>query len=500
MRDDITPLSSEDPESGRFSRERPPWLKGKKRREEIGERREEKRREEGKREEREGKAEEQDKKPKKRSATKERADTKEDAGKKEKKPLSAKEKQAEERAKKAEQRYRREQLKEKEKSTRRGDLVFFWVVVSLLIIGSILIGSYLYLRQRANQPVTEEPTSKAEEQLEESIVGENNYFLFLSATDERATIYKDYLVAREREAILSFSPPPTMADLDADWDNDHRYAFIDNKGVEIYNSENKSKSVLAPNQGDREYFQVKFSANNEIATLYRKNNLSYLELYSSSLRKIGRERPVTSFNWTKRGESSYVLVDHQKKQYQFQIFNSQDQKYQSYFSDYFGFLRYPIIYQFSPQEDKIAFLLRDNQSNESKVILAIGSVTEKRISKIAELLYLENTVEDSEIARPTLVWDQKEDFIYASLNNRIFKVDLITNEAEELNLGFYGTGQLLSPDRKELYIRKSNDNNSSQEINRPESVVVYNLSKKEVVYSSPLSQIVKFIAYHYLIN
>ena len=463
MKDDITPLSSEDPESGRFSRERPPWFEKKKKRK---------------------KKEEQKPVPKKSSQKEEKED----------RALSPKEQQAEERAKKAEQRYRREQLEKEEKSTRRGDLVFFWVVISLLIIGSILAGSYLYLKQRANQPVAEEPVP-TEEQPEEAVTGEANYFLFLSATDERAIIYKDYLVAREREVVLSFSPPPTMSDLDADWDNAHRYAFIDNKGVEIYNSEKKSKSILAPNQGDREYYQVRFSPNKEIATLFRKNNRSYLEIYSSSFRKVGTKKLVTGFSWTKEGESSYTLIDHQKKQYQFQIHNSQEGKYQQYFSDYFGSLRYPVAYQFSPQEDKVAFLLRDNQSSKSKVILAIGSLAEKRISKITELLYLESTVEDSEIVRPTLVWDQKEDFIYASLNNRIFKVDLTTNEAEELDLDFYGTAQFLSPDRKELYVRKSNDSNG--EINRPESVVIYDLTQKKVVYSSPLSEIVEFIAYHY---
>ncbi len=458
MKDDITPIPSEkDP--GGANRLRPPFLVKREKKKKP--------------------------KPKKIKSKPKRAKP----AKKRKPKIS----EAEKRVSKAKQRYRREKLKEQEYKNRRGDLVFFWVMISFLIIGSVLAAGYYYLTKKRQLPVIEAPIEETAE-IAEAPTGQTDYFLFLSATEDRAAIYKDYLGTQQRETIVSFTPPAEVSDIDGDWDKDHCYGFIDQKGVEIYNADKKSKSILAPNQGDREYFKVKFAKSGNIATLYRKNNQVFLEIYSSSLSQIGSKRRVTDFDWTKKSLGSFILVNRGKDQYQFSLYRQKEERFVQFFTDYFGPTRYPIAFAFSPKEDNVAFLLRDEEGNQPKVVLGIGNIAREQISKVAELLYLEAGVEDSEITNPTLIWDKKEDFIYASLNNRIFKVDITANEAKELSLGFHGTAQFLSPDRTELYIRKADESTTT---NQPESAVIYNFSQKKVTFSSPISQIVKFIGSQY---
>jgi len=393
----------------------------------------------------------------------------------------------------AQKRYRRERLKAQERMNRRGDLVFLWFLISLVTIGSVLVTGYYYLIKKQGQSQPQEAAPETSPTTPEPIAGQSDYFLFLSTNEDRGAIYQDFYGTQEKKTIVSYTPPAEVNDSDADWNQDHLYAFIDTKGVEVYNSKNNTKNLLAPNRGDREYFKVRFAQDGRIITLYRKNEKTILEIYSSALKKI-KSFPATDFNWTAPNLSSYILINKKEDQYQFWLYSQKKKRFLEYFSPYFGTGRYPISYSFSPDKKSVAFLVRDGQGSKEKIILSIGDLARKELSKVSELLYLESGVEDSQLINPTIVWDRKEDFIFASINNRIFKIDLTSDEAEELILGFNGTAQHLSPDRKYLYIRKADQSNT---INQPESVVIYDLGDKKVIYSSPLSQVVKFIGYRY---
>jgi hypothetical protein len=396
---------------------------------------------------------------------------------------------------------RRNQLENLDKQNNRRDLTFLWALIIIVIFGSLAVLAYQVFFTGQSKPAETNSQQVENEENENSqelsiLSDELNYY-YLAGDEDNVKIYQENIARASSEEILSFNPPPTIKDLDASWDNSHRFAYIDDEGVQIYNADKDTTFLLAPNRGKREYYKVVFANDDKIATLYKINNESYLEIYSSSLRLINKKIPANDFGWTKENLLSYMTVDHDNKNYQFKIYDSDKKDYQDYFKPFFSKQRYPLTFKNSKISDRTAFLLRDKEAKQSKIILSIGEHASNQLTKIGELLYLDNSVEDERILNPTIVWDKKEDHLYISINNQMFKVNLSTNEAEELDLGFSGTIQAISEDNKYLYIKKDE---SEDNIEKPESAVVYNLSEGKIENSSSLAQYVDFLNYNYWSN
>ncbi len=374
----------------------------------------------------------------------------------------------------------------------RPDLMYLWLIISLIVVGSALVVGYYSITSKNKVESTQKQTESEKEEKtdQEPIASSNNYFYYLSANSDRAKVYKDWIETGTNEEILAFDPPADINNTDVSWDHDHSFAFIDDKGVETYNLNTEKKSILAPNRGVREYDKVQYAKDGKVACSYTKGEKKYLEIYSTSLRKIDKTRQITDFNWTNGGDMSYILVDKDESEYKFMAYNPDKGKFESYFEDYFGSTRYPISYNFYQDDQKVGFLLRDDNGSRSKIILSLGDTKTKKMSKITELLYFDSQVTDSSLKNPTVTWSDREDYLYASINNRIFKTNLTTGKAEELAFDFSGTVELINSSESNLYIRKISQDN---EIKTPQSLTIYNLKQEQVVYNSSLNQIVKFI-------
>jgi hypothetical protein len=397
---------------------------------------------------------------------------------------------------------RRAQLKAQEKLNHRPDLTFFWGLISLVVVGSLVVlGYYVFSNnQQAGEDknlkqVTKEEPTQSENQI--ALKGETYYYL--TGNDEQINLVKGHQgVENQQTTITNFIPPADLDKVSASWDGGHKFVFVSSKGVELYNHDKETTSLLAPNRGDREYYYVNFSTDEKIACLYSKLEDSYLEVYSSSLKLLNKKIPADQIGWTDKNQLSYLNIDKEKEVYEFKIYNEKEKEYVSYFDKYIGKSRYPIAFSNSKTSAKTAFLLRDSSGAKSALILSIGDHNTKKLNKISELLYLNSEIEDSSIVRPTIVWDKKEDFLYVSINNQNYKVDTVSGETEELDLDIEGTIEAISQDNKYLYIRKANQENG--EFEKPESVIIYDQGTKEISEQSGLAQICKYLNYNYWNN
>jgi len=398
---------------------------------------------------------------------------------------------------------RRERLEAQEKLNHRPDLNFFWGLITLVVIGSFIILGYLVFysdqiitNKNEQETITQKEDSETKER---QLTYQDNFYYYISGDDEKVEIIKDFQEVKDQQTtIIEFTPPTDIEKISASWDQDHKFAFVSDKGVEVYNQEKDTRSILAPNRGNREYYYVSFSNDEKIACLYSKLDNNYLEIYSSSLKLLNKRIPANQIGWTNSNQLSYLYTNPEDNDYQFKIYNGEKEKYLKYFNNYIGKSRYPITFTNSKTSSQTAFLLRDNSGAKSSIILSIGDQKTNKLTKITELLYLDKELEDENIIRPTVIWDKKEDYLYVSVNNQMFKVNITTAETEELNPGFEGTISAISDDSKYLYIRK--DNHESSQIEKPEAIIIYDQGENKIVEQSGLAQINKYLNYNYWFN
>ncbi len=396
---------------------------------------------------------------------------------------------------------RRKRVEAQEKLNHRPDLLVFWVFISLVIIGSLVVlGYYTFYQSSQNTSQINEQETKDDtaQELEEAQIADS-FFYYLAGDDQEIKLIKDYQgPSSQQEIVARFIPPSDLNNLSGSWDGGHKFAFTDNEGVQIYNSNQETKSMLAPSRGEREYYYVEFSDDEKITCLYKQNGNHFLEIYSSALKLLNKKISAQQVDWTSDNRLSYLNVDREEDQYLFMIYSSNKNKYLPYFENYFGKSRYPLKFANSKNSSKTAFLLRDNSGSKSSIVLSIGDSKDDKLVKVAELLYLDRETKDNQIIDPSIVWDSKEDYIYASINNQIFKVEISTGEIEELDLDLDGTVKAISNDSKILYIKKGNGQND--QIEKPKKALLYDQSSDEIVKQSPLAQMVDFLNYNYWDN
>lgn len=474
MKDDIKPLSPKDPESPNF-RPKKDFSKKPGEKEKITSKKDQP--DSNKEEKAKSKTKEEIKRPRVSSVTKKNKE-------------------------KLKKEKRRARLEAQEKLNHRPDLTFFWGMVTLVVIGSLIVLGYLtfysdqIVKTEDNQATTQESESQT---TEKQLNYEDSFYYYISGDDERVKIIKGFdEVENQQTTIVEFAPPADVEKISASWDQDHKFAFVSDKGVEVYNQDQDTRSILAPNRGNREYYYVSFSSDEKIACLYSKLDDHYLEIYSSSLKLLNKKISAKQIGWTNSNQLSYLNINKEDNIYEFKIYNGKKEKYLNYFSSYIGKSRYPITFTNSKTSSKTAFLLRDNSGAKSSIILSIGDQSTNKLVRIAELLYLDKDLDDESIIRPTIVWDKKEDYLYVSVNNQMFKVNITTAETEELDPGFEGTITAISEDSKYLYIRK--DNQEGSQIEKPEAIIIYDQGENRIVEQSSLAQINKFLNYNYWFN
>lgn len=392
---------------------------------------------------------------------------------------------------------RRSRVQAQEKLNRRPDLTFFWLLISLIILSSLIVLAYYSFHLGAQNPTgKQELASQDEIASQEEVSLADSFYFYQTGNDQEVKIIKSYLgLDGQEEVIVRFIPPANLEYLSASWDGGHKYAFIDNEGVQIYNLNQETKSILAPNRGEREYYHVEFSNDEKIVCLYKIRGNHYLEIYSSSLKLLNEQIRAQQVGWTEDNRLSYLNVNQDNQRYNFNIYSSKEEKYLSYFENYFGKSRYPLTFANSKTGPQTAFILRDNSGSKSSLILSLGNSQDDKLIKVAELLYLDREADDDQIVDPTIVWDKEEKNIYASVNNQIFKVELETGKAEELNLEFNGTVKAIGQDNNLLYIKRGNGQND--QIEKPKTVIVYNQERQEIVSQSSLAQTADFLNYSF---